>query len=285
VAIKKELYLGLLLDRSVCLPVIIASAAGGMEIEEVARKDPKKVLREVVDPGVGLRSFQTRRVAASLGLEGDQVKQAAGLLDKLFRLFLEKDASLVEINPLVVTDQGKLCALDAKFQIDDNAMFRHPEIQGLRDLDEEDPLEVEASEQKLNYIRLDGNIGCMVNGAGLAMATMDLIQLVGGRPANFLDVGGGASAATVEKAFRIILADPRVKAILVNIFGGIVRCDRVAQGVIESARKVDLTLPVVIRLEGTNAEEARKMLEASGLKFAVAGTLQEAAEKAVAVMK
>jgi succinyl-CoA synthetase beta subunit len=285
VAIKKELYLGLLLDRSVCLPVVIASAAGGMEIEEVARKEPKKVLREVVDPAVGLRSFQTRRIAAALGLEGDAAKQLGGLLEKLFRLLLDKDASLVEINPLVVTEAGKLIALDAKFQVDDNALFRHPEIASLRDLDEEDPLEVEASEQKLNYIRLDGNIGCMVNGAGLAMATMDLIQLVGGRPANFLDVGGGASAATVEKAFRIILADPRVQAILINIFGGIVRCDRVAQGVIESARKVDLKLPVVIRLEGTNAVEARKMLEASGLKFAVAGTLQEAAEKAVAVMK
>ncbi len=285
VAIAKELYLGMLLDRSSNLPVVISSEAGGMEIEEVAAKEPEKVLRETVDPSVGLRAYQTRRIAKSLGLEGPQVRQAAALLQGLFRLFQEKDASLVEINPLVVTDQGDLIALDAKLQVDDNALFRRKEMQELRDIDEEDPLEAEAAEHNLSYIKLDGNIGCMVNGAGLAMATMDLIQYVGGMPANFLDVGGGASAASVEQAFRIILADLRVKAILINIFGGIVRCDRVAQGVIESAKKVDLNVPVVVRLEGTNAVEARKMLEDANLEFVVAGTLQEAAEKAVSLIQ
>jgi len=285
VAIAKELYLGMLLERSSNLPVVISSEAGGMEIEEVAAKEPEKVLRETVDPSVGLRAYQTRRIAKSLGLEGPQVRQAAALLQGLFRLFQEKDASLVEINPLVVTDQGDLIALDAKLQVDDNALFRRKEMQELRDIDEEDPLEAEAAEHNLSYIKLDGNIGCMVNGAGLAMATMDLIQYVGGMPANFLDVGGGASAASVEQAFRIILADLRVKAILINIFGGIVRCDRVAQGVIESAKKVDLNVPVVVRLEGTNAVEARKMLEDANLEFVVAGTLQEAAEKAVSLIQ
>jgi len=285
VAIAKELYLGMLLDRSSNLPVVISSEAGGMEIEEVAAKEPEKVLRETVDPSVGLRAYQTRRIAKSLGLEGPQVRQAAALLQGLFRLFQEKDASLVEINPLVVTDQGDLIALDAKLQVDDNALFRRKEMQELRDIDEEDPLEAEAAEHNLSYIKLDGNIGCMVNGAGLAMATMDLIQYVGGMPAHFLDVGGGASAASVEQAFRIILADLRVKAILINIFGGIVRCDRVAQGVIESAKKVDLNVPVVVRLEGTNAVEARKMLEDANLEFVVAGTLQEAAEKAVSLIQ
>ena len=284
VPIRRELYLGLLLDRARCLPMIIASQAGGMEIEEVAKKEPARVLRELVDPCAGLRSYQVRRIAGSLGLQGEPAKQLAGLLENLLRLYRDKDATLVEINPLVLTETGKLIALDAKFQTDDNALFRRPEILALRDIEEEDPLEVEASEQKLNYIRLDGNIGCMVNGAGLAMATMDLIQHVGGRPANFLDVGGGANATTVEQALRIILADSRAKAILINIFGGIVRCDRVAQGVIEAAGKVDLTVPVVVRLEGTNAEEARAMLQGSNLKFAVAGTLEEAAQKVVSLV-
>ena len=284
VPIRKELYLGMLLDRSTNAPVIISSEAGGMEIEEVAAKEPDKVLREPVDPFAGLRAYQTRRIAKSLGLEGQQVREAAKMLAGLYKLFLEKDASLLEINPLVVTGEGSLIALDAKFQVDDNALYRRKEIVALRDIQEEDPLEAEADENNLSYIRLDGDIGCMVNGAGLAMATMDLIQYVGGQPANFLDVGGGASAASVEQALRIILADHRVKAILINIFGGIVRCDRVAQGVIDSAKNVDLNIPVVVRLEGTNAEEARTMLEGSSLEFLVANTLQEAAEEVVSLI-
>jgi succinyl-CoA synthetase beta subunit len=283
VAIRKELYLGMLLDRSTALPVIIASQAGGMEIEQVAARNPEQVLREGVEPCAGFRSYQVRRICQILGIEKAQMKQASSLLQNLVRLYLETDASLVEINPLVITEAGDLVALDAKLQVDDNALFRHPEIVAMRDLGEEHPLEVEASRSDLNYIKLDGNIGCMVNGAGLAMATMDLIQYVGGAPANFLDVGGGASADSVEKAFRIILGDPRVQAILINIFGGIVRCDRVAAGVMEAAKKVDLRVPVVIRLEGTNAEEARQMLNGSGLTFSVAGTLREAAEKAVSL--
>jgi succinyl-CoA synthetase beta subunit len=284
VAIQKELYLSMLVDRASNAPVIICSEAGGMDIEEVAAKTPEKVHRETVDPYLGLRAYQTRRIAQALGLKGQTIRQAAKMLASLYRLFGEKDASLVEINPLVVTESGDLIALDAKLQFDDNAMFRHEEILALRDVEEEDPLEAEAGELNLSYIRLDGNIGCMVNGAGLAMATMDLIQYVGGTPANFLDVGGGASASTVEKAFRIILADPRVKAILINIFGGIVRCDRVAQGVVEAASKVDLKVPVVVRLEGTNAEEARTILEGSNIDFSVAGTLREAGEKVVSVL-
>jgi succinyl-CoA synthetase beta subunit len=281
VAIQKELYLSMLVDRGSNAPVIICSQAGGMEIEEVAAETPEKVLQETVDPSLGLRTYQSRRIAQTLGLTGPAVRQAGKMLGNLYRLFLEKDASLLEINPLVVTEGGDLIALDAKLQFDDNALFRHEEILALRDIEEEDPLEAQAAESNLSYIRLDGNIGCMVNGAGLAMATMDLIQYVGGSPANFLDVGGGASAASVEKAFRIILADPRVKAILINIFGGIVRCDRVAQGVAEAAGNVDLKVPVVVRLEGTNAEEARAILEASSIDFVVAADLREAAEKVV----
>jgi succinyl-CoA synthetase beta subunit len=284
VAIQKELYLSMLVDRASNAPVIICSEAGGMEIEEVAAKTPEKVLRETVDPSLGLRSYQTRRIAQALGLTGPAAKQAGKMLGNLYRLFQQKDASLVEINPLVVTESGDLIALDAKLQFEDNALFRHDEVVALRDIEEEDPLEAQAAELNLSYIRLDGNIGCMVNGAGLAMATMDLIQYVGGSPANFLDVGGGASAASVEKAFRIILADPRVKAILINIFGGIVRCDRVAQGVAEAAGNVDLKVPVVVRLEGTNAEEARAILEASSIDFVVAANLREAAEKVVAAL-
>lgn len=284
VAIEKELYLSLLVDRASNAPVFICSEAGGMEIEEVAARTPEKVHRETVDPCLGLRAYQTRRMCQALGLTGQAVRQASKMLEKLHRLFLEKDASLVEINPLVLTDGGDLIALDAKLQFDDNALFRHEEILALRDVEEEDPLEAEAGANNLSYIRLQGNIGCMVNGAGLAMATMDLIQFVGGAPANFLDVGGGASAASVEKAFRIILADERVKAILINIFGGIVRCDRVAQGVTEAAGKVDLKVPVVVRLEGTNAEEAREILKGSSIDFVVARTLREAAEKVVAAL-
>ncbi len=285
VAIKKELYLSILVDRSCNAPMFITSEAGGMNIEEVAAETPEKVLREPVDPALGLRSYQIRRIAESLGLEGKQIREAGKVLQNLYRLFLEKDASMLEINPLVLTESGELVALDAKLQFEDNALFRHPEVVALRDVEEEDPLEVKASESDLNYIKLDGNIGCMVNGAGLAMATMDLIQYVGGRPANFLDVGGGASAESVEKAFRLILADPNVEAILINIFGGIVRCDRVAQGVIEAAKRVELKVPVVVRLEGTNAEEAREMLDSSDISFSVADTLQNAAEKIVSILK
>ncbi len=281
VAIQKELYLSMLVDRTSNAPMIICSEAGGMEIEEVAAKTPEKVLQVRVDPALGLRTYQTRRITQALGLTGQAVRQAGKMLANLYRLFGEKDASMLEINPLVVTESGDLIALDAKLQFDDNAMFRHEDVLALRDVEEEDPLEAQASEVNLSYIRLDGNIGCMVNGAGLAMATMDLIQHVGGAPANFLDVGGGASAASVEKAFRIILADTRVKAILINIFGGIVRCDRVAQGVTEAAGKLDLKVPVVVRLEGTNAEEARAILEASSIDFVVANDLRDAAEKVV----
>ena len=283
--IQSELYLSLLVDRATCKTAIISSQAGGMDIEEVAAKTPDKIHRELVDPFLGLRAFQTRRIVKGLGLDGKAARQAQQMLAALCRLFREKDASLVEINPLVLTEDGALYALDAKLQFDDNALYRHEDVAALRDKDEEDPLEVEAGEANLNYIRLDGNIGCMVNGAGLAMATMDLIQLEGGRPANFLDVGGGASAASVEKALRIILGDPRVRGILINIFGGIVRCDRVAQGVIEAAKRVALTVPVVVRLEGTNAEEARTMLREANLNFAVASSLREAAKKVVELLR
>jgi succinyl-CoA synthetase beta subunit len=281
VKIQKELYLSMLVDRACNAPMIICSEAGGMEIEQVAAKAPEKIHRETIDPALGLRTYQVRRIAEALGLTGPASKQAGKMLGSLYRLFQEKDASLLEINPLVVTESGDLVALDSKLQFDDNALFRHEDVLALRDIEEEDPLEAQAAEANLSYIRLDGNIGCMVNGAGLAMATMDLIQYVGGSPANFLDVGGGASAQSVEKAFRIILADRRVKAILINIFGGIVRCDRVAQGVSEAAGKVDLKVPVVVRLEGTNAEEARKILEDSSIEFVVARNLREAAEKVV----
>jgi len=284
VAIQKELYLSMLVDRASNAPVIICSEAGGMEIEEVAAKTPERIHRETIDPTLGLRTYQTRRIAQALGLTGPAARQAGKMLGSLYRLFGEKDASLVEINPLVVTESGDLVALDTKLQFDDNAMFRHEEVLALRDIEEEDPLEAQAGELNLSYIRLQGNIGCMVNGAGLAMATMDLIQYVGGAPANFLDVGGGASAASVEKAFQIILADARVKAILINIFGGIVRCDRVAQGVAEAAGKVDLKVPVVVRLEGTNAEEARTILEGSSIEFVVAKNLRDAAEKVVSAL-
>ncbi len=284
VAIQKELYLSMLVDRASNAPVIICSEAGGMEIEEVAAKTPERIHRETIDPTLGLRTYQTRRIAQALGLTGPAARQAGKMLGSLYRLFGEKDASLVEINHLVVTESGDLVALDAKLQFDDNAMFRHEEVLALRDIEEEDPLEAQAGELNLSYIRLQGNIGCMVNGAGLAMATMDLIQYVGGAPANFLDVGGGASAASVEKAFQIILADARVKAILINIFGGIVRCDRVAQGVAEAAGKVDLKVPVVVRLEGTNAEEARTILEGSSIEFVVAKNLRDAAEKVVSAL-
>ena len=275
--IERELYLGITLDRAQSKPVVMASQEGGMEIEEVAAETPEKILKETVDPGVGLQAFQATRLAFGLGFEGKQVRQAANFILSLYKAYVDADCSLVEINPLVVTADGQLLALDAKIDIDDNALFRHPDLAEMRDLDEEEELEVEAAKYDLNYIKLDGNIGCMVNGAGLAMATMDIIKLSGAEPANFLDVGGGASAETVENGFRILLSDPNVKAILINIFGGIVRCDRVAAGVIKARKKIEVNVPVVVRLAGTNADVAAEMLENSDMDFAVGQGLKDAA--------
>ncbi len=283
--IEKELYVGITLDRSSSKNVVMVSTEGGVEIEKVAAETPEKILKEYVEPSIGLQQFQARKLAFGLGLEGDKFKNAVKFLMGLYKAYEETDASLAEINPLVVTKEGRVLALDAKMNFDDNALYRHPEIVELRDLNEEAPLEIEASKYNLNYIKLDGNVGCMVNGAGLAMATMDIIKLAGGEPANFLDVGGGASAETVENGFKIILSDPNVKAILINIFGGIVRCDRVAQGVIEASKKVNVNVPIVIRLEGTNAKEAAELLNNSGLNFLVATSLKEAAEKVTSVIK
>ena len=277
-----ERYLGMVLDRAAERITFIACPEGGMEIEEVAARTPEKIVKLPVDPRVGLQPFQARRLASALGLEPSLRRAATDLVLKLYRLFIEKDASLVEINPLVVTGDGRVLAADAKINFDDNALGRHGDIAGLRDLDEEEPLEVEASKHQLNYVKLDGAVGCMVNGAGLAMATMDIIKYYGGFPANFLDVGGGASAERVEQAFRILLSDPHVKAVLINIFGGIVRCDRVANGVVEAAKRLNLTVPIVVRLAGTNAELAGTILAESGLTFTVATDLADAAEKAVA---
>jgi succinyl-CoA synthetase beta subunit len=279
IAIAKELYLGITLDRATSRDVVMASTEGGVEIEKVAAERPEKILKESVDPTIGFQAFQARRLAFGLGLTGEAFKNGVKFLLALYRAYDAMDCSLAEINPLVITTDGAVLALDAKMNFDDNALYRHPELEGLRDLDEEDPLEVEASKSNLNYIKLDGNVGCMVNGAGLAMGTMDIIKLAGGEPANFLDVGGGASAQTVESGFKIILADPHVKAVLINIFGGIVRCDRVATGVVEAARKVHVHVPIVVRLAGTNAELAGEILRESGLNFLVAGSLKEAAEK------
>ncbi|HEX9149134.1 MAG TPA: ADP-forming succinate--CoA ligase subunit beta [Thermoanaerobaculia bacterium] len=277
----RELYLGITLDRSRARPIVIASKSGGMEIEEVAARDPKAVVREPVDPALGMFPFQARRLAFDLGLAGDAFKQATALMQALFRAYLETDASLAEINPLLVTQAGRVLALDAKMNFDDNALFRHPDIREMRDLAEEDPLEVEASKFGLNYIKLDGNVGCMVNGAGLAMATMDLVKLAGGEPANFLDVGGGASEEQVKNAFRIILSDSNVRAILINIFGGIMRCDIIARGVVAAVREMGLSLPVVVRLEGTNVDEGKRILSESGLTVTPAEGLADAARKAV----
>ncbi len=279
VNIEKEMYVGITLDRARSQNVVMVSTEGGVEIEKVAEESPEKILKEAVDPSVGLQAFQARKLCFGLGLSGDSFKNAVQFLLALFKAYEATDASLAEINPLVITKEGHVLALDAKINFDDNALYRHKEFEALRDIDEEDPLEVEASASNLNYIKLDGNVGCMVNGAGLAMGTMDIIKLAGGMPANFLDVGGGANAQTVEAGFKIILKDPSVKAILINIFGGIVRCDRVATGVVEAARKVDVQVPIVIRLAGTNAEEAAEILKNSGMKFLVADTLKEAAEK------
>ncbi len=279
VGIARELYLGVTLDRSTSRNVVMASTAGGVEIEKVAAETPEKILKEFVDRGIGFQAYQARSLAYRLGLRGDALKNGVKFLHALYAAYEATDASLAEINPLVITTEGKVLALDAKMNFDDNALDRHPELRDLRDLDEEDPLEVEASKSNLNYIKLDGNVGCMVNGAGLAMGTMDIIKLAGGNPANFLDVGGGASAETVAAGFKIILADPSVKAVLINIFGGIVRCDRVATGVVDAARLVHVTIPVVVRLAGTNAELAGEILRTSGLNFLVASSLKEAAEK------
>ncbi len=276
---SKEYYLGVTLDRGRSMNVIMASTEGGVEIEEVAAHTPEKILKVWVDPGTGLQGYQARELAFGLGLEGPAFKQAVKFVMALYKAYDETDASLAEINPMLVTPAGDVIAVDAKFTLDDNALFRHKDLEGLRDVHEEDPLEVEAGEHNLNYVKLDGNVGCMVNGAGLAMGTMDIIKLAGGEPANFLDVGGGANAQTVEAGFRIILKDPNVKAILVNIFGGIVRCDRVATGVVEAARKVDIKVPLIVRLQGTNAQEGQQILEESGLEVQTAILLKEAAEK------
>src|SRR5579864_94111 len=283
--VARELYLGLVIDRVTGRPVFMASTEGGVEIEVVAAGHPEKILKESVDPAVGFQAFQARKLAFGLTLEGAQVADAVKFFTSLYRAFEATDASLAEINPFVVTRDGRLLALDAKMNFDDNALYRHPEIRELRDLNEEDPLEVRASEYKLNYIRLDGNVGCMVNGAGLAMATMDIIQYAGGRPANFLDVGGGANEEQVRRGFEIILGDPHVRAVLINIFGGIMRCDIVANGVVAAVRGLGIKVPVVVRLEGTNVEQGQKILAESGLNFTVAQGMKDAAEKVVAAAK
>src|SRR5258705_6266234 len=280
--IEKELYLGILVDRGEGKPVFMASAAGGMDIEQVAAEKPEAILKQYIDPGMGLEPFQARKIAFALGLSGAQINPAVKFLIGLYRAFLDTDASLVEINPFITTTDGRVFALDAKMTFDDNALFRHPDIRELRDVTEEDPLEVEASKYNLNYIKLDGSVGCMVNGAGLAMATMDIIKYAGGLPANFLDVGGGANAEQVAHAFEILLSDKSVRAVLINIFGGILRVDTLANGVVEAARKTGLQLPVVLRLEGTNVQEGKKILLESGLNFTVAETMKDAADKVVA---
>ena len=279
--IDKEFYLGIVLDRASGRPVFMASEAGGMDIEEVAANTPEKILKETVDPAVGFRAFQARKLAFGLGIGSDLIGQVVKFMQSLYTAYEQMDAGLMEINPFLLTKDNRLIALDAKVNFDDNALFRHQEFLDLRDLNEEDPLEIEASEYDLNYIKLDGNIACMVNGAGLAMATMDIIKLAGGEPANCLDVGGGASQERVEAAFHILLADENVKAVLINIFGGIVRCDMVARGVVEAARKLNIKVPVVVRLEGTNVEEGQRVIRESGLNFTVANGMKDAADKVV----
>jgi succinyl-CoA synthetase beta subunit len=285
VDIERELYLAFLVDRASSRITLMASTEGGVEIEEVAEKTPEKIIRVVVDPALGLTGFQARQVAFGLGLSGDSFKKAVVFLNNLYRLFLEKDCSMVEVNPLVITKQGDVVALDAKIGFDDNALFRHPDVLAYRDLNEEAAEEIEASKFNLNFIKLDGTIGCMVNGAGLAMGTMDIIKYHGGSPANFLDVGGGATEEAVKNAFRIILQDKAVKGVMVNIFGGIMRCDIVANGIVNAAKEIGITVPVVVRLEGTNVEEGKKILADSGLNLIVANGLKDAAEKIVAATK
>ena len=277
--VVQELYMGLVVDRALSMPVIMACAAGGINIEEVAAQTPEKIIRAAVDPAAGLSGMHARKLAYGLNLDSDLVKPTADIISRLYKMFVEKDFSLIEINPLVITRDRRMMALDAKATFDDDALFRHPDIVELFDPDEQDPIEIEAVRHRLNYVKLDGNVGCMVNGAGLAMATMDIIKLAGAEPANFLDVGGGASAEQVEQALRILLSDANVKAVLINIFGGILRCDRVANGIIEAAKKVDINVPLVIRFEGTNVEEGRRLLRESGLSFQVAPSFEDAAEK------
>jgi succinyl-CoA synthetase beta subunit len=285
VDIKEELYLGVVIDRSRGCPVIMASREGGVEIEKVAAEAPEKIIKEWVDPGTGLRPFQANKIGYGLGFGPNQIGPIRSVISGLYRAFYEKDCLLAEINPLVLTGEGGFVALDAKMNFDDNGLFRHKEIVVLRDFNEEASLEIEASRYNLNYIKLDGNVGCMVNGAGLAMATMDIIKLAGAEPANFLDVGGGATVEMVKNGFKILMSDPGVKAVLINIFGGILRCDTLAKGVIEAVSEVKVNLPVVIRLEGTNVEEGRRILNSSGLRFTVAKGMKEAAEKVVLALK
>jgi succinyl-CoA synthetase beta subunit len=282
--VARELYVSVTVDREQNCAVLIASEAGGMAIEEVAASAPEKILREWIDPLLGLRPFQARRLAYALHFEAAQLAPATTLLQGLYRVFLDKDCALAEINPLVVTRQGQLLALDAKVEFDDNGLFRHPELQDMRDIAEENPFEVEASKYHLNYIKLDGNVSCIVNGAGLAMATMDLVKLAGAEPANFLDVGGGASAEMVENAFRILLLDPQVRVVFINVFGGILRCDVFAQGVVQAVKNVRVQLPVVVRMEGTNVERGRELLQQSGLNFIVADNMGDAGDKVVAAL-
>jgi len=283
--IERELYLSMLIDRAAGRPVIIASAAGGMDIEEVAATHPDKILREHVDPATGVVPFQARKLAFAMGLGAGPAGRMVKVLESIYKAFIETDASMIEINPLILTKGGDLIALDAKVTFDDNALYRHPDLREFRDLSEEDPLEVEASKFSLNYIRLDGNIGCMVNGAGLAMATMDIIKLAGGEPANFLDVGGGANAEQIKNAFRILMADKNVKAVLINIFGGILRCDVLAVGVIAAVKELGVRVPIVIRMEGTNVEEGKRLLHESGLNFTTADSMGEAADRVVRLAK
>ena len=283
--IARELYLSVLLDRTTSYVTLMASTEGGMDIEEVAASTPEKILKVAVDPAMGLQSFHARKLAFGLGLEGAQIRSAVGFLQGVYRAFTELDASLVEINPLVVDARGELIALDAKMNFDDNGLYRHKDIEDFRDEDEEDPAELEATRHELNYIKLDGSIGCMVNGAGLAMATMDIIKLYGGDPANFLDVGGGATAERVTAAFKIILSDPNVKGILVNIFGGIMRCDVIATGIVAAAKEVDLHVPLVVRLEGTNVEQGKSILSESGIDIVAADDLDDAAQKVVKALQ
>src|SRR2546421_12809196 len=283
--IRKELYLGIVIDRQTGKPVFMASASGGMDIEEVAAKTPELILREYIEPGLGLQAYQARKLAFGLGLGPELINDAVQFMMALYKAFEETDASLAEINPILVSGDNKVYALDAKMNFDDNALYRHKDIKELRDLNEEEPLEIEASKFGLNYIKLDGNVACMVNGAGLAMGTMDIIKLAGGSPANFLDVGGGASAEQVKNAFRILLSDKNVKAVLINIFGVIMRCDVVATGVVEAAKSMGIKVPVVVRLEGTNVEQGQEILRNSGLNFIVAQDMKDAAEKVVAATK
>jgi succinyl-CoA synthetase beta subunit len=283
--ISREIYFAVLLDRATAAPLIVASTEGGVEIEAVAAKSPEKIIREPIDPLAGMQPYQARKLASQLGFESSQLKNASKLFDGLYRTFIAYDCSMVEVNPLVVTNKGEVLALDAKFNFDDNALYRHPEIAAMRDIAEEDPREVEASKHGLNYIGLDGNIACLVNGAGLAMATMDIIKFYGGEPANFLDVGGGATEEQVTEAFKILIADKKVKAILVNIFGGIMKCDVIAQGIIAAAKTVKLSVPLVVRLEGTNVERGKQLLKESGLALIAADDLADAAQKVVKAAK